>query len=137
LDESIKNRSGAATGKLRITAPMSFGKVQLSSALIDFAQAYPGIELDVSFNDRVVNLVDEGSDVGVRIGNASDSSLIARRLCSARIFIAASPPIWQCMANLPHHQIWLFTTAWLTPNSAIPSSGGFANTPHRNGSLSM
>jgi DNA-binding transcriptional LysR family regulator len=91
LDESIKNRSGAASGKLRLTAPMSFGTTQLAPALIDFAQLYPGIDLDVSFNDRVVNLVDEGFDAGVRIGNPSDSSLIARKLCSARVVIAAAP----------------------------------------------
>lgn len=88
LDESIKNRSGAASGKLRLTAPMSFGTTQLAPALIDFAQLYPGIDLDVSFNDRVVNLVDEGFDAGVRIGNPSDSSLIARKLCSSRVVIA-------------------------------------------------
>lgn len=91
LDESIKIRSGAASGKLRLTAPMSFGTTQLAPALIDFAQLYPRIDLDVSFNDRVVNLVDEGFDAGVRIGNPSDSSLIARKLCSARVVLAASP----------------------------------------------
>ena len=91
LDESIKNRSGAASGKLRLTAPMSFGTTQLAPALIDFAQLYPRIDLDVSFNDRVVNLVDEGFDAGVRIGNPADSSLIARKLCSARVVLAASP----------------------------------------------
>jgi DNA-binding transcriptional LysR family regulator len=91
LDESIENRSGAASGKLRLTAPMSFGTTQLAPALIDFAQLYPGIDLDVSFADRIVNLVDEGFDAGVRIGNPSDSTLIARRLCGARVVIAASP----------------------------------------------
>jgi DNA-binding transcriptional LysR family regulator len=91
LDESIKNRSGAATGKLRLTAPMSFGATQLAPALVDFAQLFPRIELDVSFNDRIVNLVDEGFDAGVRIGSPSDSSLITRKLCDARVVIAASP----------------------------------------------
>lgn len=91
LDEAIKTRSGAAKGRLRLTAPMSFGSVQLAPALIDFAQAYPGIELDVSFSDRVVNLIDEGFDAGVRIGNPADSSLIARKLCDARVVVAASP----------------------------------------------
>ena len=91
LDDSIKNRSGAASGRLRLTAPMSFGTTQLAPALLAFAQHYPGMELDVSFNDRVVNLVDEGFDAGIRIGNPADSSLMARKLCSARVVIAASP----------------------------------------------
>lgn len=91
LDEQIKNRSGEAAGKLRLTVPVSFGETQLAAALIDFARLYPGIELDVSLSDRVTDLVDEGFDAAVRIGAPSDSSLIARRLCSARVVLAASP----------------------------------------------
>jgi DNA-binding transcriptional LysR family regulator len=102
LDESIKNRSGAASGKLKLTAPMSFGAVELAPALIDFAKSYPAIELDVSFGDRVVNLVDEGFDAGVRIGTPQVSGLIARKLCSARIVVAASPAYLQKLGT-PHH----------------------------------
>lgn len=91
LDDSVRSRSGAVSGRLRLTAPTSFGMMQLAPALTDFASAFPAVELDVSFTDRVVSLVDEGFDAGVRIGNPSDSSLIVRRLCSARIVIAASP----------------------------------------------
>ncbi len=91
LDESVRSDSSAASGRLRLTAPVSFGTVQLAPALLDFAQIYPAIELDVSFSDRVVNLVDEGFDAGVRIGNPTDSTLIARKLCEARVVVAASP----------------------------------------------
>jgi DNA-binding transcriptional LysR family regulator len=90
LDDQIKERSGAPSGTLRLTAPTSFGAVQLAPALIDFAELYPAIELDVSYSDRVVSLVDEGFDAAVRIGNPSDSSMIARKLCDARIVLAAS-----------------------------------------------
>lgn len=91
LDESVRSNSGVASGRLRLTAPTSFGTLQLAPALIAFSQAFPGIELDVSFSDRVVNLVDEGFDAGVRIGNPADSTLIARKLCDARVVIVASP----------------------------------------------
>jgi DNA-binding transcriptional LysR family regulator len=91
LDDAIKTRSGVASGRLRLTAPISFGNVQLAPVLIAFAEAYPAIELDVSFSDRVVNLVDEGFDAGVRIGNPPDSSLIARKLCDSRVIVTASP----------------------------------------------
>lgn len=91
LSESVKSNSGAASGRLRLTAPMSFGAVQLAPALIDFAMTYPAIELDVSFSDRIVNLVDEGFDAGVRIGNPADSALIVRKLCDARVVVAAAP----------------------------------------------
>jgi DNA-binding transcriptional LysR family regulator len=90
LDLAVKNRSGNATGRLRLTVPMSFGAARLSPAFIDFATRYPDIDLDVSFTDRVVNLVDEGFDAAVRIGTPADTSLIARKLCSARIVLAAS-----------------------------------------------
>ena len=90
LDEAVKNRSGSASGRLRLTVPMSFGTTQLAPAFIDFASQYPDIDLDVSFSDRVVNLVDEGFDAAVRIGTPADTSLIARKLCGARIVLAAS-----------------------------------------------
>jgi DNA-binding transcriptional LysR family regulator len=91
LDQSVKNRSGSVAGTLKLTAPMALGETRLAPVLIDFAQKYPGIDLDVHFSDRIVNLVDEGFDAAIRIGNPSDSSLIARKLCVSRIVLAASP----------------------------------------------
>jgi DNA-binding transcriptional LysR family regulator len=90
LDQSVKNRSGSVTGRLKLTAPMALGETRLAPALIAFAQKYPGIELDVHFGDRIVNLVDEGYDAAIRMGNPSDSSLIARKICVSRIVLAAS-----------------------------------------------
>lgn len=91
LDASIRKISGEPSGRLRITAPMSFGSVQLMPALLVFAERYPGISLDVSFSDRLADLVEEGFDLAVRVGRLADSSLIARRLCDARIVTVASP----------------------------------------------
>lgn len=91
LDASIRNASGAPAGRLRVTAPMSFGTIQLVPPLVAFADAFPDIQLEVSFSDRVVNLVEEGFDMAVRAGKPSDSSLIARRLCDARVVVVASP----------------------------------------------
>jgi len=91
LATSVGNASAIPGGRLRLTAPLSFGANQLAPVLIEFAQKYPAIGLDVSFSDRVANLVDEGFDAAVRIGAPADSSLIARRLCPTRIVVAASP----------------------------------------------
>lgn len=91
LDASVRNASGAPSGRLRITAPITFGTTQLTPVLISFAASFPDIQLDISFSDRVVNLVDEGFDAAVRIGQPTDSSLIARKLCAARIVLVASP----------------------------------------------
>ncbi|MCB4768831.1 LysR family transcriptional regulator [Ancylobacter sp. Lp-2] len=91
LDAAVRNASGTPTGTLRITAPMSFGSIQLTPALLDFASAYPEIRLDVGFTDRVVDLVEEGYDAAVRIGTPVDSSLVARKLCDARVVLVAAP----------------------------------------------
>ncbi|WP_421694786.1 LysR family transcriptional regulator [Aestuariivirga sp.] len=91
LGEAVKNRSGSVNGKLKLTAPLSFGTAQLAPALVALAQLYPELILDVSFSDRLVNLVDEGFDAAVRIGQQSDASLVIRKLCESRIVAVAAP----------------------------------------------
>jgi DNA-binding transcriptional LysR family regulator len=87
LDLAIRNVGQTPRGRLRLTAPLTFGTVELARALNDFAAYYPQIELDVSFSDRLVNLVDEGFDVAVRVGRPADTALIARKLCEVRIVL--------------------------------------------------
>jgi DNA-binding transcriptional LysR family regulator len=77
-------------GLLKVSAPISFG-LQLGPTLLDFARAYPDVGLDVSFTDRLVNLVDEGFDAAVRISRFADSSLIARKLGNVDAVTVASP----------------------------------------------
>jgi DNA-binding transcriptional LysR family regulator len=91
LDDAVRNRSGEPVGRLRITAPASFGLAELTPILLDLAELHRGLEIDVSFSDRVVNLVDEGFDAAVRIGAINDTTLIARKLTEARIVLVASP----------------------------------------------
>lgn len=91
LDALVKSSSTSPRGRLKLTAPLTFGIVQLVPALNDFACAFPDIELDVSFTDRVVNLVDEGFDAAIRAGRPVDSSLVARKLCGMTIIPVASP----------------------------------------------
>lgn len=88
-------QSRTLTGPLRIAAPLSFGQSHLGPILVEFAEAHPGLELDVDFSDRIVDLVAEGHDLAVRIGNLRDSSLIARKLLEVRLVVAASPAFWQ------------------------------------------
>ena len=90
LEGSVRDQSGP-TGLLKISAPVSFGATQLTPALLDFAAAFPEVSLDVSATDRMVNLVEEGFDVGVRIGQLPDSSVIARKLAAVRLVTCASP----------------------------------------------
>jgi DNA-binding transcriptional LysR family regulator len=87
--------SRTLTGPLRIAAPLAFGHSHLEPILIDFARAHPGLELDIDFSDRIVDLVAEGHDLAVRIGSLRDSTLIARKLLEVRLVVAAAPAFWQ------------------------------------------
>lgn len=90
LDQEIRAASGSPRGRLRISAPLYFGTRVLAPVLNDFARLFPEIELDVSFSDRLVSLVDEGFDVAVRMGRPADSSLIARKLADTGLVTVAS-----------------------------------------------
>lgn len=72
LDLASRNISQAPRGRLRLTAPLTFGALELAPTLNAFALRYADIELDVSFSDRVVNLVDEGFDMAIRAGRPGD-----------------------------------------------------------------
>ena len=102
LETSVRDSARGPRGNLRVTAPMSFGAAQLGPVLLDFAEAYPEVGLEVSFTDRAVNLVDEGFDVAIRIARLGDSSLVARKLAEARIVTCASPE-WVARHGEPAH----------------------------------
>jgi len=78
-------------GRLKIALPLSFGLMHLGPAIDAFLQAHPHIEFDLDFNDREVDLMQEGFDLAVRIAKLPDSSLIARRLAEVRVVTCASP----------------------------------------------
>ena len=90
LDAAVRNVSQTPRGRLRLTAPLTFGVVELAPALDDFALRFPRIDLDVTFSDRVANLVEEGFDLAIRVGRPADSSLVARRLCDVRIVVVGA-----------------------------------------------
>jgi DNA-binding transcriptional LysR family regulator len=91
LDAEVQDRAATPRGRLRLTAPLTFGTLRLVPALNAFAALYPEIDLDVSFTDRMVNLVDEGFDAAIRAGRMADSSLIARKLCDMHTVLVAAP----------------------------------------------
>jgi DNA-binding transcriptional LysR family regulator len=82
-------------GKLRISAPHTFGAMHLSEALSAFIERYPLIHVDIEFSDRLVNLVDEGFDAVIRISRLQDSTLIARRIAPVTMTLCASPAYWR------------------------------------------
>jgi DNA-binding transcriptional LysR family regulator len=85
------SRAGAASGRLRIAAPLSFGLLHLAPVLAELAVRHPRLSIQTAYSDRMVDLVAEGYDVAIRIGNLADSSLVARRIASVRAVMVASP----------------------------------------------
>jgi len=78
-------------GLLRLNAPVSFGTSQIAPLLGRFAASYPKVRLDLGLNDRVVDLIEEGWDLAVRIGVLRESGLVSRRLAPCRMVMCASP----------------------------------------------
>ncbi|WP_431099342.1 LysR family transcriptional regulator [Polaromonas aquatica] len=90
-DEQAQNLQLAPAGKLRVTAPVSFGTEALMPALSEYLERYPKVSIDVVLSDRVTDLLEEGFEAAIRIGPVPDSALIARPLAPYRLMICASP----------------------------------------------
>jgi DNA-binding transcriptional LysR family regulator len=90
-EEEISTRGNTASGTLRITAPVSFGIRHLAPLWNDFLNKYPQVKVELELSDRVINLVEEGVDLAIRIGQLNDSTLISRQLASTRLVLCASP----------------------------------------------
>lgn len=89
--QEILDLQSSPVGRLKINAPMSFGRQYLVEPIARFAKLYPDIEMEVDFDDRWVDMVGEGYDVVIRIGVLNDSSLVARKLAPCPISLFASP----------------------------------------------
>jgi DNA-binding transcriptional LysR family regulator len=85
------SQQATPSGLLRIAGPLTFGVLHLAPAISDYMTRHPSVSIDISLSDRHVNLIDEGFDLAIRIGEPSDSALVARRLASARLVLCASP----------------------------------------------
>ncbi len=88
---AIAERTGDLVGRVRVAAPMTFGMMHIGPALYPFLKRHPRIDLLLDLNDRMTDIVGEGFDMAVRIGQLVDSSLIARKLCRSRRAVVMSP----------------------------------------------
>ncbi|HYQ23685.1 LysR family transcriptional regulator [Stenotrophomonas sp.] len=91
LEASIGAQALEPSGTLRINAPVSWGIARLGPLLAGHRQRYPQVELDLALSDRLVDMVEEGYDVAIRITREPSPALIARRLGQARISLCAAP----------------------------------------------
>jgi DNA-binding transcriptional LysR family regulator len=78
-------------GVLRVSAPFTFGIAHVAPAVANYLAVYPDVSVELSLNDRYVDLIEDGVDVAIRAGQLPDSSLIARKLADVRVVLCASP----------------------------------------------
>jgi len=136
LTDAVRSGGGKPRGLLRMTAPQSYGELELVEMASAFRDLYPQVEFDVVLTDRQVDLIQEGFEVGLRITSQIDSSLISRKLCDMPILACAAPAYldahgWPkvpedlashaCIldTNLPGREIWRFSRRGETLNVRI------------------
>jgi DNA-binding transcriptional LysR family regulator len=90
-EAELTAHSGEAIGQLRVNVPVTFGLLHLAPLWPAFMELHPKVALDVTLSDRLVDLVDEGYDLAVRIARLQASTLISRQLTSTRLILCASP----------------------------------------------
>ena len=112
---AVSNLRSTPRGRLRVTMPTGYGVIHLLPVLPRFFARYPEVMLEVDLNDRFVNMIEEGFDVALRIGELEDSSLIGRRVAANRRVIAAAPayladhPAPQSPDDLKQHNCLVYT----------------------------
>ncbi|MCZ8094429.1 MAG: LysR family transcriptional regulator [Acidovorax sp.] len=90
-ETEVRQHAGEVMGELRVSAPVTFGLMHLAPLWPRFMAQHPRLLLDVTLGDRLVDLVDEGYDLAVRIAQLPNSSLVSRRLAATRLILCASP----------------------------------------------
>ena len=110
-EAELTSRSGIAKGVLRINAPVSFGIRHLAPLWGQFHSEYPDVELNIDLSDRIVDIVEEGFDLAIRIASLRNSTLVSRRLTTTRLVVCASPEYLSAHGtpehpgDLIHHKI--------------------------------
>lgn len=108
--EAVQESSDDLVGGVRIAGPMSFGTRWLAPALFDLAAKHPRLNIALELDDRIVDLLAGGYDLGVRMSYLPDSSLVARKLATVRRIIVCSPEyaktheLPRTLADLPQHE---------------------------------
>jgi DNA-binding transcriptional LysR family regulator len=88
---SVAQKVSVPHGTLRVSSSNAFGAHHLGLAITEYLQQYPGVRVDVTLNDRVVDLIEEGFDLAIRVAARIDPGLVARKLARVRLVACASP----------------------------------------------
>jgi DNA-binding transcriptional LysR family regulator len=92
---AARGAGSSLTGRLRVSAAVTFARIYLMPRAPEFLRRHPDLEIDFVLDDRNVDLVEEGIDVALRMGRLVDSSLIARRIASARHVVVGTPTYFE------------------------------------------
>jgi DNA-binding transcriptional LysR family regulator len=124
-EASVSAGGVKASGHLRITAPAGFGRRHVAPLVPDFIAAHPDVSLSLNLSDRVVDIVNEGFDCAIRVGDLPDSSLVSLRLADNRRLCVASPGYLE-RAGRPEQPADLMSHACLTLSSDASQTRGWA-----------
>ena len=91
LQDKVREAGNGQKGRLKISAPRSFTDLEIGLPIVEFASAFPDITLDIDLDDAMVDMVEDGFDVAIRVSRLSDSSLIAKKLAEFKLVVCASP----------------------------------------------
>jgi DNA-binding transcriptional LysR family regulator len=101
-ERALSSRQATPRGELRVTAPVLFGQLRVAPLVMRFLREYAEVKVELLLLDRVVNMVEEGIDVGIRIAELEDSSMIATRVGEVRRVVCASPSLLR-RSGTPRH----------------------------------
>lgn len=87
----LREYQNQPTGKLRISCPVSFGTQHLVPVIKEVRALYPLLKIDLLLEDRVINMVEEGVDLAIRIGWLQESNLVAKKICDTPVIVFSSP----------------------------------------------
>jgi DNA-binding transcriptional LysR family regulator len=123
-EAALTAEAAKPAGHLTITAPMLFGQMHVAPAVTRFVQQYEKMRCSVVLLDRVVDLLEEGIDVGIRIGEPADSTLVAQNVGRIRRMVVASPA-WLSLHGVPEHPKDLLKANCVRVTDHAPSWGPF------------
>jgi len=124
-EASVSAGGVKASGHLRITAPAGFGRRHVAPLVPEFLSRHPEVSVSLNLSDRVVDIVNEGFDCAVRVGDLNDSSLISMRLADNRRLCVAAPSYLK-RAGTPKHPSELMRHECLTLSSDASQTRGWA-----------
>lgn len=111
-DEAVSARHGSVSGRLRVDVPTSMASLLMFAGMQDFLLRYPQINLEMGCSDRIVNMVSEGVDCVIRVGEIADPSVVARRIGSMN-FVTCAAPAYLEAHGAPQHPDELAQHRWI------------------------